>query len=315
MSRIVYIAAQPGSNSGGNKIAFRHVETLQALGYDAVVRSPAGTRIPTWFQHDAPIEDASRPLEDSDILVIPEDAAVILRHCARLPNRKVIFCQNPVALTGYGLARLLPEERDAYRVFMACGSGIAGLIARYFTYDMISVVPAFADERLFRPAAKEPVIACAPRKRPAEFEAIRFLFSRLYAGPTAWRWEVLETASEAEVAGVMGRASLFLSLARMEAVSLTTLEAMACQCLVAGFTGIGPREYTTSVNGIWVEEDDCEAAARALAQAAALADQGGGAAALMRHAAGVTAAQWTHAAFVETFATFWRDRMGLNPGD
>lgn len=314
MSRIVYIAAQPDSNSGGNKITFRHVEALRALGYDAVVRSPAGARTPTWFRHDAPIEDASRPIEDSDILVIPEDAAVILRHCAGLPNRKVVFCQNPVALTGYGFARLPLDLRNAYHIFMACSSGMAGLIARHFAYDMISVVPAFADERVFRPAPKEAVIACTPRKRPGEFEAIRFLFSNLYTGPTAWRWEVLETASELEVAHAMGRASLFLSLARMEALSITTLEAMACECLVAGFTGIWPREYMTSVNGIWVDEDDVEAAARALAQVATLSDLGGGAAALMRHAAGVTAAQWTHAAFLETLTIFWRDRMGLVPG-
>lgn len=313
MSRIVYIAAQPDSNSGGNKVAFRHVEALRAMGYDAVIRRPAGTLAPAWFDHEAPLEDASRPLGDSDVLVIPEDAAPILQHCATLPNRKVIFSQNPAALTGFGFARLPPDVRGAYRTFMACSTGMAGLIARYFDYEMISVVPAFADERIFRPAPKAAVIACAPRKRPAEYQAIRYMFQRLYTGPTAWTWEALETASEAETAAAMGRASLFLSLARMEALSLTTLEAMASECLLAGFTGIGPREYTSSTNGVWVDEDDCEAAARALAQVADLADRGGGAAALMRHSAAATAAQWTYRGCVEALATFWRDRMGLVP--
>ena len=112
---------------------------------------------------------------------------------------------------------------------------------------------------------------------------------------------------------MMGSASVFLSLARMEALSITTLEAMASGCLVAGFTGIGPREYTSSVNGFWADEDDCEAAAQALVRALALAEQGGGAAAIMRHAATATAAQWTHAAFVEALSGFWRDQMGLLP--
>lgn len=313
MSRIVYIAPRPDSRTGGNKVNFRHVEALQALGYDAILRRPAHLPAPTWFQHDVALEDASRPLDDSDILVIPEDATAVLRHCAGLSNRKVIFCQSPVAITGHGFASLPQDVRRSYRTFMACSTGMAGLIARFFDYDMISVVPAFADERVFRPTPKQPVIACTPRKRPREYRSIRYMFSRLYTGPTDWRWDVLETASETETAAAMGRASLFLSLARMEALSITVLEAMACECLVAGFTGIGPREYTTSVNGIWVDEDDCEAAARALVQVASLADQGGGAAALMRHAARATAAQWTHAACIEALAAFWRDQMGVKP--
>jgi hypothetical protein len=313
MSRIVYIAPRPGSNTGGNKILFRHVEALLSLGYHAVVRSPAPFAPPTWFHHTAAMEDTSRPIEDSDILVIAEDAEVVLSRCALLPNPKVIFCQNPHAMAGNGFASLPDDLRANYRTFIACNTGVAGFIARYFDYGTISVVPAFADERTFMPAPKVPVIVCAPRKRPAEYRAIRYMFERLYSGPTPWVWEVLETATEVETAAAMGRASLFLSLARLEALSLTILEAMASHCLIAGFTGIGPREYTSPVNGFWVDEDDCEAAAVALVQAATLADRGGGAAALMRHSAGATAARWTHAGFVGTLNSFWRDQMGVTP--
>lgn len=313
MSRIVYIAPFPGSNTGGNKVIFRHVEALRTLGYDAVIRSPAGLEPPTWFNHNAAMEDASRPIGDDDILVLPEDNPGVLRHCATLANRKVIFCQNPYAFAGDGFASLPEPLRRSYTTFMACSTGLAGFIACYFEYEMISVVPAFADERIFKPLAKLPVIACTPRKRPQEQAVIRYLFSRLYTGPTEWRWDLLETATETETAAAMGRASLFLSLARMEALSITNLEAMACECLIAGFTGIGPREYASPVNGFWVDEDDCEAAAHALVRAATLADRGGGAAGLVRHSAAVTAAQWTHARFVEALGSFWRDRMGLTP--
>lgn len=313
MSRIVYIAPRPDSNTGGNKVIFRHVEALQALGYQATVRRPAGIDPPNWFHHTAAIEDGSRPIADDDILVIAEDGLGVLRHCADLPNRKVIFCQNPYAFAGYGFARLPAELRGRYKTFMTCSTGLAGFIARFFDYEMISVVPAFADERVFKPAPKVATIACTPRKRAEELLVIRYLFSRLYAGPTDWRWDILETATETETAAAMGRASLFLSLARMEALSITLLEAMASECVIAGFTGIGPREYTSSINGFWVDEDDCEAAAHALVRAATLADQGGGASALMRHAAASTAAQWTHARFSEALHGFWRDQMGVTP--
>jgi glycosyltransferase involved in cell wall biosynthesis len=311
VSRIVHLVPYASSNTGGNKITFRHVEALNAMGLRAVVRRSAHKELPTWFRHEAPSEDGSAPLHDDDILVLPEDSPEMLRRCADLPNRKVIFCQNPYALAGYGLAAAEPDLKAKYRTFMACGVGTAGLIARFFDYDLISVVPGFADERTFRPAPKEQVIACSPRYRKTEQLAIRYMFERLHPNAGAWRWEPMETHTEDEVAEVMGRASVFLSLARMEALSLTTLEAMASECLVAGFTGIGAREFTSAVNGIWVDEDDCEACAHALVRAVVLAEQGGGAAALMRHAAAQTAAQWSHAAFVQALAAFWRDRMGV----
>jgi glycosyltransferase involved in cell wall biosynthesis len=96
-------------------------------------------------------------------------------------------------------------------------------------------------------------------------------------------------------------------------MSMTILEAMACGCLVAGFTGIGPREYATAMNGLWVGEDDCEAAALALVRACGDADQDEAAAHLIRHAARTTAAQWTHAHFVEALGLFWREAMGVTP--
>ncbi|OHB29764.1 MAG: hypothetical protein A2790_07625 [Phenylobacterium sp. RIFCSPHIGHO2_01_FULL_69_31] len=311
MTRIVYLTPYAGSKSGGNKMIFRHVEGLCALGFDAVVRRPPHTPPPTWFDHQAPTEDASVPLGPDDILVLPEDSPEAMRQAAALPNRKVIFCQNPYALASYGLAALPTELRPQYRNFMACGVGVAGLIARFFDYDLISIVPGFADERIFRPAPKEQLIACSPRHRKVEQAAIRYMFERLHPEAASWRWEVMETCTEAEVAAIMGRASVFLSLARMEALSLTTLEAMSCECLLAGFTGIGAREFATPVNGIWVDEDDCEAAAHALVRAVTLAEQDGGAQALMRHAAAQTAAQWSRAAFLEALAAFWRDRMGV----
>lgn len=311
MTRIVYLAAFANSTSGGNKVIFRHVEALCAMGFDAVVRRPAHIPPPDWFRHDAPTEDAATPLRDDDVLVLAEDMPEGMRFCAGLPNRKVIFCQNPYAITSYGLAALEPELRAHYRTFMACNAGVAALIARYFEYDLISMVPAFADERIFAPAAKQRVIATSPRKRQTEFRSIRFMFERLYPDAATWRWDILENATEEEVAQAMGRASVFLNLSRMEAHSITTLEAMACECLVTGFRGVGPQEYTTPTNGLWVEEDDCEAAARALVRAVLMAEQAGGEAALMRHAAAATARQWSHAAFVQSLGVFWRDRMGV----
>jgi hypothetical protein len=268
---------------------------------------------PDWFEHAAPIERATGRPDPGDILVFPEDAAELMAGSAGFPNRKVVFCQNPYAAAAQGVGRLSAETRARYRSFMACSPGVALWISRYLDHDVLGTVPAFADERLFVPAAKDPVIAAIPRKRPEELRAIQHMFARLYAGPTDWRWDLIEGRTEAQTAAALSRASVFLSLARLEGMSMTILEAMACGCLVAGFTGIGPREYTTAMNGLWVGEDDCEAAAEALVRACALAEQDEAAAHLIRHAARTTAAQWSHAQCVEALAMFWREAMGVTP--
>lgn len=311
-TRILYILPSPGGATGGNKVSFRHVEALSAMGYDARVRIRPGQTRPWWFTSSAPVEETDRRPDPGDILVFPEDDPDVLAAYASLPNRKVVFCQNPYYAVK-GVPALPRDLQAAYRTFMACGPGVAAWIARYLDYDVIATVPAFADERLFRPLQKAAVIACMPRKRPLEHRVIQHLFERQYAGGLDWRWEIVERRTEAEAARALGSASVFLSLARHEGMSMTIVEAMACECLIAGFTGLGPREYTSPLNGLWVEEDDCEAAADALLRVVRLAEAGGGPAALMRHAARATAAGWTHAGFVQALATFWRDEMGVTP--
>lgn len=311
-TRILHILPSPGGATGGNKVSFRHVEALSAMGYDARVRIRPGQTRPWWFASSAPVEETDRRPDPGDILVFPEDDPDVLAAYASLPNRKVVFCQNPYYAVK-GVPALPRDLQAAYRTFMACSPGVAAWIARYLDYDVIATVPAFADERLFRPLQKAAVIACMPRKRPLEQRVIQHLFERQYAGGLDWRWEIVERRTEAEAAQALGSASVFLSLARHEGMSMTIVEAMACECLIAGFTGLGPREYTSPLNGLWVEEDDCEAAADALLRVVRLAEAGGGPAALMRHAARATAAGWTHAGFVQALATFWRDEMGVTP--
>ena len=313
MPRIVYLVPAPGLATGGNKVAFRHVEALISLGYEAVVRVPGGGPAPTWFAHNAPVERATGRPDRGDILVLPEDAAELMAACAAFPNRKVVFCQNPYAAAAQGVGRLAPETRTHYRAFMACSPGVALWISRYLDHDVIGTVPAFADERLFIPSPKTRTIAAIPRKRPVELHAIRHMFGRLHPRPEDWSWDVIEDRTEVETAAVLGEAAVFLSLARLEGMSMAILEAMACACLVAGFTGVGPREYTTTMNGLWVEEDDCEAAAHALVRACVLAETDAAGAHLIRHAARTTAAQWSHAHCLAALDQFWRDAMDVRP--
>lgn len=309
MPRIVYLVPNPEFPSGGNKMAFRHVEALVSLGFDAVVRAPPSGPLPRWFRHEAPVERTSGAPRPDDILVFPDDAAAELNAAAALPNTKVVFVQNPYSSV-LGLPAIPPERAAVYRTFMTCSDGVSAWVRRYVDHDEVATVPAFADERLFRPAAKARVIACTPRKRHNELRVIRHLYARLRPG-CDYRWALIDGRTEAETASALASASVFLSLARLEGMSLTIAEAMASGCLIAGFTGLGAREYANADNGLWVGEDDCEAAAHALVRAVELAEAHGPEAGAMRAGALAAAGGWTHAAFVRALDDYWRARLTL----
>lgn len=305
MARILYVYNSKGGVMGGHKMSYRHVEALRGLGFDAAVFQGAGSVLPAWLDYDVPIvtEPSFHP---DDVLVVPDDAASAMRYCAALPNRMVVFSQNPYGFAGYGFEALDSYPAARFPWIMAVSPGLAALIGRAYPQARVGVVPCFADERLFRPAAsKRFAVAFAPRKRPLEGKAIRGLFRKLHPRLAALEWIELIDKSEAEVARVMSEAALFLSLNRLESVGITTLEAMASRALCAGFLGVGGAQYATEANGLWVADEDCEAAADALARAADLALAGGPALEAFLDSGQRTAEQWSHVRFVTELERFW----------
>lgn len=304
MARIVYLSFPDGRVQGGQKMIFRHVETLVEMGFDAVAWRPRTGAPMRFFRHHAP-EEVGTPLRGDDVLVVPSDAANAISRLAARRKRVVVFEQNQfTSVPSYGA---IDGVRDL--TILTVGPTAAATSQRAFPTARIETVRCFADERLFRPLEKTPVVACSPRKRASEARIIRAYLERFHPRH-ALPWNEFTDVTEEQVAEVFGRATLCLSLSRFEAVGMTPLEAMASGCVVAGFLGVGGRDFATPDNGFWAPDDDCEAAADALAQAADLAATGGPALARYHEAARETARQWSYARFREELESVW---MALAP--
>jgi glycosyltransferase involved in cell wall biosynthesis len=305
MSRIVYLAFPSGDVAGGQKMILRHVETLRELGFEAVCWLGSECRMPFWLEHRAPVEQAA-PFRPDDILVIPDDAPNALATLARRSNRCVVFCQSAISLAVMGAPSIDLFPADRFPPVITVGPGVQAAIRRIFPQADVHLAPCFADERIFRREnQRQHRVAHWPRKRPPEAMAIRALLPRLHPRHAALPFVALERATERQVAEAFGRSTLFLSLSRMESVGMTPLEAMASGCLVAGFTGIGGRDYATPDNGFWVEEDHVFAAADALAEAADLIQTGGPALLRMWEAGRATAEAWSYARFRVRLEEVW----------
>jgi glycosyltransferase involved in cell wall biosynthesis len=308
MARIVYVVLSSGGVAGGQKVCFRHVEALREFGYDAVVGLGAGSVEPAWFEHVAPVERDYRARE-GDIVVVPDDSPEALASAAGLKGvRVVVFSQNVYALAASGGVGVIVANRGQFQTIMTVSTREAAQLRRLLPWAEVDVVQCFADERLFAPRPKEAFGVVVPRKRLDEMAAIR-RFHRLLRPDHRLKWAQVERAAESRVAETFGRASIYLSLSRLESVGMTTLEAMASGCLCAGFSGVGGDQYATPENGFWAPEDDCFAAAEALSSAIDLLAEGGPRYHAMLQAGHRTARAWSHALFRDQLQAFW-GRMG-----
>lgn len=270
MPQIIFFCPPVSVINGGIKHTFRMAEALRALGHDAVVFEQEQQR-PTWFSSTVPIvgQGIFQPNADQ-IYVLPEDQPHILTWFKDYPQRKVIYSQNHFygalgigqahSYADYGVTHILCSSRTIYDHARM----------RHPTLKPY-VIPCSVDGALFRSAAnKNNIIAYMPRKRPIEAAYIRDMFRFAYPAYRDWKWQELSGLREAEVAAAMASAKVFLSLSRLEGFGLTPLEAMASGCVVAGFTGIGGREYASTENGFWAAEDDFPVCIDGLAKAVGL---------------------------------------------
>lgn len=303
--RIAYVSWPATEIAGGIKLAFRHVEVLREAGLEAVVATP-GAEPPGWFETDAPVADVSDLVRGQDVLVLPENHHGFLDSFADWPNRKLVFCQNH-----FMVCRGLAGRQD-YADFGVCGILCVGrLVAdfcrRRFPSLPSALVPVVVDQNLFHfQSQKRLQIAFAPRKRPLEAAFVQDLFRAENPQFRSVPWVQISGVSESEVAGILKDSAVYLSLSRFEAAALSILEALACGCVVAGFTGFGARQYTTTNNGFWAADDDCLDCVAQLTRAVRLVADGGAAYRQTLEAANVSAGYYSRERFTKRTVEFWQ---------
>jgi hypothetical protein len=305
MPQIIFFCPPVSVINGGIRHIFRMAETLNNLGYDAAVFEQSEKR-PGWFSSTAPLVGQGVFHPDRDqVYVLPEDQPHILADFKSFPQRKIIYSQN------HFYAALGVGDADSYAHYgvthILCSSRVI--------YDHVrlrhpkvqaSIIPCVIDTALFKPAiTKQNTIVYIPRKRKIEAIYIRDMFRFSFPQYRHWNWHELVDKNETDLGLALGEAAVFLSLSRLEGFGLTPLEAMAAGCVVAGFTGLGGREYANDTNGFWVGEDDFPACIDRLKQAVDYSVLPGKATADYRQACLKTIAAYTPEKFTAAVKKSW----------
>lgn len=244
--RIYFLTPDHNVPSGGIRVIYRHVDILNAAGFNAsVLHRRRGFRC-TWFENETRVTDVSvTRLRLDDLLVVPEVDVDALQ---RVPSgtRHVIFNQNS-HLTWTGDAAAVSQHympRPELAAVVTVSRHNEAMLRRAFPGCPVRRVHLGIDAEMFHAAgrSRSRSIAYMPRRGR---EDARQVLAMLEGRGALAGWEVvsLDGLSHEAVATALRSTSIFLAFTRQEGFGLPAAEAMACGAYVIGNDGFGGREF------------------------------------------------------------------------
>lgn len=249
---------------GGIKVIYQHCILLRELGYEAY---PVlmGNYKGNFFGYDVEYkkyEDVEKNINADDVIVatefLPYQGLLFER------ARKILFLQNWIGL------RVRLNEFDKNKSYKDIGYDevitCSDFCSQYVTEEMhieSHTITNGIDLNIFRPNPSRQTkgrILAMSRKNPKDLEKIIRL---IQASP--YEIKVVDGLTQDELIIEYQKADIFLATGYPEGFSLPPLEAMACGCVVVGFTGGGGKEFMVDNQTALIADDgDCEAVANKL---------------------------------------------------
>ncbi len=277
---------------------------LRAPGATPLAGLPAGLPVTT-------LADAG--MGPGDAYLVPEGWPNALAPGLSAGARCLVYCQNWAYLWNG-----LPDEVGYDRLpvsFLAVSDPVAQFIGLATGSVPPVLRPGIDPARFFPPGAKPaplPVrVGFMPRKNKALAAMIRRMAeARAARTGLALEWLAIDGLPPDGVAEALRSCHVFLATGFPEGCPLPPLEAMACGCVVAGFTGFGGLDYMRQAgddgfvpslplrgvpwggNGFYAADNDVFAAALCLERAARVWTNGGATLARVLENARLTAAAY-----------------------
>ncbi|MGC6429619.1 MAG: glycosyltransferase [Jejuia sp.] len=110
---------------------------------------------------------------------------------------------------------------------------------------------------------KKKIISFMPRKlREDVLQVIHIIKQKEISAN--WEFREIDNMSESQVAAVLGASTFFLSFNHREGFGMPPVEAMACGCVVIGYTGQGGKEYFKKEFSYEIPDSDVQMFAKTL---------------------------------------------------
>lgn len=281
-NRLLFLCPDANTPSGGIKQIYRQVDILNEIGYSAFVVHRQISKKVIWFENKTAIgynekifsgifnkeikgisnlmliinkkikgilnKNQSKRIQvlPNDIIVIPEIWISYFKSNFMV-NKVVIFNQNCYYTFGYVNIKNA-ELFDPFIDKRLLGQIVVSEDSRKYLstiYDPSRIFRVIngIDESLFNyKLSNERIISFMPRKLSGDSEQIIGIL-QAKKKINGWSFIAIENMTEQEVALIMQKSAIFLSFSYQEGFGLPAAEAMACGCVVVGYSGRGGNEY------------------------------------------------------------------------
>jgi hypothetical protein len=242
-----YLLPEATRPQGGVRVAYRHVDMLNQMGWSAAILHRAEGFRAGWFENSTRVVGPrSIRFEANDVLVVPEWFGPSMAEID--PRIRVLVFNQGAYITFDGVDLESTRRGSPYSELvrlegiMTVSSDSADLLGLAFPDQVIDVVRPVVDASLFRPG---PVsagrsMAYTPRRRPEELHQ---LLHMLRAVGVDWPLVPIAGMAEQQVARTLQKSAIYLSLSDRDGFGLPPAEAMACGAFVIGYPGGGGEEF------------------------------------------------------------------------
>lgn len=239
---------------GGVKVIYQHCMLLRELGFEAIPLM-MGKYKGNFYGYEVECKKYEEVLKDitpSDIIVATEFEpyqGLMFKNA-----KKVLFVQNWLGLS----TRL--KNNDSYKSYIdlgydhviTCSDYCTNFVKAKMNISAVTITNGI-DLNKFYPNPKDRVknkILAMSRKNPDDLKYIVRAMQK-----SSFEFKVVDGLSQDELIKEYQSADIFLATGYPEGFGLPPLEAMACGCVVVGFTGGGGNEFMHNNQTALIAED------------------------------------------------------------
>ena len=233
---------------------YRHVDILNANGFQAyIVHSSRKFEI-DWFEYSTPVLHGPVQMKDDDIAVYSEIGGLNIAEWAP-GKRKVIFNQN--AYYTFMRYPLAGKVKTPYLHPEVIGTIVVSEDSKKYLEWVFPKLPVYRirysiNPKLYYPQEKKKQICFMPRKNMEDAKQVLYMlrYRKKLAG---WTIREIKDMSEARAAEIIRESAIFMSFGSPEGFGLPPAEAMAASCVVLGYHGNGGKDWFTAEHGFPIE--------------------------------------------------------------
>lgn len=261
--KILYICFDHQKPTGGQKQMYRHVDILNANGFNAYIMHKNKNFRLKWFENNTKIIDSEKAFsmfdDKKNFIVFPEN---LNPQFIKFQGSKIIFNQNMFytynslkqnALTYF-------SEFSDIKYILTVSDHNAEYLNYIWPDKKVRRVYNGIKHNIFKYKdlkAKKNIISFLPKKSIFD---LRFLYNGLQIRSNQnlnfikqYEWKPIHNIKESEVAGILSESRIFLFPNTYEGLSLLPLEAMLSGTLVIAFKGGSNLEYLNDSNSFLIE--------------------------------------------------------------